>query len=355
MILYRRSGLATGAALLAAPLAAPSLSLAQPAPGRVVFGSWGGATARMWRESFGAPFTAATGIPVTVAELPDPAAAVAAARGRPQHNVALAASFQAAHLATSDLIERLSPDEIPNIRHVPEEHWVRDPQGRLLGMPIYFVYLGVAFNNTLARAADFASWEGLTERKWRGQISVTRPIFLAPYDLSLYARIRGGSEADIQPGVPMLEAVARNSVSSYSSMATLQQQMSRGEVTACAFYSGQIQMLRKAGQREVEMTLPREGGLVLSYVISIPKNAPDKAAALRFLNDAIDPAKQIMAARSGYIPLSTNVTLPPEVIQEIGMTPEEVRARNWSPNWYTIAADIEARMRLADQVLDRAR
>ena len=351
MLLNRRSCFAAAAGLLAAP----SLALSQPAPGRVIFGSWGGATARMWRESFGAPFTSATGIPVTVAEMPDPAAAIAAARGRPQHNAIIAASFQAAHLATSDLIERLTVDEIPNIRHVPEEHWVRDPQGRILGMPIYFVYLGLAFNNTLARAADFASWERLADSKWRGQISVTRPVFLAPYDLSLYAKIRGGDETNIQPGVPLLEAVARNAVSSYSSMATLQQQMSRGEVTACAFYSGQIQMLRKAGQRDVEMTLPREGGLLLSYLVAVPKNAPDKAAALRFINDTIDPAKQITAARSGYIPLSTNVTLPDEVVQEIGMTPEQVRARNWSPNWYTIAADIEARMRLADQILDRAR
>ena len=84
--------------------------------------------------------------------------------------------------------------------------------------------------------------------------------------------------------------------------------------------------------------------------------APARTAMLGALVGAgIDPAKQITAARSGYIPLSTNVTLPDEVVQEIGMTPEQVRARNWSPNWYTIAADIEARMRLADQILDRAR
>ncbi len=351
MVLLRRSCFAAGAGLLATPY----LALAQSGPGRVVMGSWGGSGARMWRETFGAPFTTATGIPVTVAENADPAAAIAAARGRPQHNVIIAASFQAAHLAASDLIDRVTVDEIPNIRHVPEQYWVRDSQGGILGMPIYFIYYGIAFNNTLARASDFASWEALTDRKWSGQLSVTRPIFLAPYDLTLYAKIRGGSEANIQPGVPMLEAVARNATSSYASMASLQQQMSRGEVTACAFYSGQIQMLRKAGQTEVEITLPREGGLILSYLLSVPKNAPDKAAALRFMNDSIDPAKQISAARSGYLPLAENVTLPDEVVQEVGMTAAEVRAKNWSPNWYTIASDIEARMRLADQILDRAR
>jgi putative spermidine/putrescine transport system substrate-binding protein len=350
--MLRRSFLTAGASLIAAPWVAR----AQPAgAGRVIMGSWGGAGARMWRESFGTPFTNATSIPVTVAEVPDPAAAVAAAKGRPQHNVIITASFQAGHLATSDLIERLTIEEIPNIKHVPEQYWVRDAEGRILGLPIYFIYLGVAFNNTLAKASDFSSWEALTDAKWRGQLSVTRPIFLAPYDLTLYAKIRGGSEANIEPGIPMLEAIARNATSSYASMASLQQQMSRGEVTACAFYSGQIQMLRKSGQKEVEMTLPKEGGLVLSYLLTVPKNAPDKEAALRFMNDCIAPEKQISAARSGYLPLATNVSLPDDVVADVGMTAEEVRAKNWSPNWHVIASDIQARMRLTEQILDRAR
>ncbi|MBP0496350.1 extracellular solute-binding protein [Pararoseomonas indoligenes] len=351
MILPRRSVLAAGAALLAAP----SIVRAQSGGGRVVMAAWGGAGAKMWREAFGEPFTKASGIPVTIAEVPDPAAVIAAAQGRPQHNVMLAASFQAAHLAQRGLIEELTEEDLPNLRHVPQQYWVRNLQGRILGMPIYFIYYGIAFNNTLAKASDFPSWEALTDRKWRGQLSLARPIFLGPYDLTLYAKLKGGNEANIQPGIPMLEAVARNAISVYPSMASVQQQLSRGEVTACAFYSGQIQMLRKAGQTEVEHVLPKEGGLVLSYIISVPKNAPDRAAAIRFLNDSVDPAKQVRAARDGYIPLSTNVTLPEDVVREIGMSAEEVRARNWSPDWYTIAADAEGRTRLAEQIADRAR
>jgi putative spermidine/putrescine transport system substrate-binding protein len=354
MILPRRSVLHAGLAGVGM-LAAPTILRAQTSPGRVIMAAWGGAGAKMWREAFGEPFTKSSGIPVTISEVPDPAAVIAAAQGRPQHNVMLSASFQAADLARRGLIEPLSEGDLPNLRHIPQQYWVRDPEGRVLGMPIYFIYYGIAFNNTMAKASDFPSWESLTDRKWRGQLSIARPIFLGPYDLTLYAKLKGGDEANIQPGIPMLEAVARNAVSVYPSMASVQQQLSRGEVTACAFYSGQIQMLRKAGQLEVEHTLPREGGLVLSYIISVPKNAPDKAAAIRFLNESIDPAKQVTAARSGYIPLSTNVTLPEDVVREIGMTAEEVRARNWSPNWYTIAGEAEARTRLAEQIADRAR
>ncbi|WP_204274105.1 hypothetical protein, partial [Enterobacter ludwigii] len=69
----------------------------------------------MWRDVFGKPFTAASNIPVTVAEVADPAAAVAAAQGRPQHNVIIAASFQGASLARRGLIEEFDPAELPNL------------------------------------------------------------------------------------------------------------------------------------------------------------------------------------------------------------------------------------------------
>lgn len=352
MTFPRRSLIAGATALASTPLL---FSRARAAEGKVVMASWGGGGARMWRETFAAPFQQASGIETTVVEVPDPSAAVAAAQGRPQHNAIIAASYQAANLARRGLIEELTEADLPALQHVPQEYWIRNEAGKILGMPIYFIYYGIAFNEGMARASDFASWQGLTDRKWRGQLSITRPLFLAPYDLTLYAKLNGGNEANIQPGVPMLEAVARNAISVYTSMASLQQQLSRGEVTAAPFYSGQIQMLRRAGQSEVNITLPREGGLVLSYILSIPKGSQDKAAALQFLNACVSPEKQISAAQSGYLPLATNVTLPDTLERELGMSMAEVRARNWSPNWYTIAADLEPRIRLAEQIIDRAR
>lgn len=354
MTLHRRTALSlAGASLLSAPFLRSAA--AQQAPGRVVMASWGGGGARMWRETFQAPFTKATGIPAQVAEVPDPAAAVAAAQGRPQHNVIIAASYQAANLARRGLVEELTEADLPNIKYIPQEYWIRNPEGKLLGMPVYFIYYGIAYNTTMAKASDFASWTSLQDPKWRGQLSVTRPLFLGPYDLTLWAKLSGGDESNIEPGIKPLEAVAKNAISVYTSMASLQQQLSLGEVVAAPFYSGQIQMLRAAGQKEVDITLPKEGGLILSYILTIPKGAQDKEAALRFLNESIDPEKQIGAARNGYLPLSNNVTLPADVEKLLGMPMDEVRRRNWAPNWYTIAATLEERMRITEQILDRAR
>ena len=98
----------------------------------------------------------------------------------------------------------------------------------------------------------------------------------------------------------------------------------------------------------------QEGGLVLSYILSVPKGAVDKEAAVAFLNDAIAPEKQIEAARNGYLPLTSGVTLPGDVTKDLGLTMEEVRTRNWAPNWYTIAGDLENRMTLCQKILDQS-
>lgn len=351
MNIDRRSFLGGSALLLSAPSIIPVRAAADE---KIVMASWGGGTAKMWRDIFGRSFTAASSIPVTVAEVPDPSAAVAAAQGRPQHNVIIAASFQGANLAQRGLIETFSEADLPNIKHVPEQYWVRNTEGRLVGMPIYFIYYGIAYNTSMCKASDFDSWKTLADSKWKGKLSVTRPIFMAPYDLTICSKVMGGSEVDINPGVPLLRDIVRNAVSAYTSMASLQQQLAQGEVAAAPFYSSQVQLLRRSGELGVDIAIPKEGGLVLSYVLAVPKGSENRAAAMRFLNDAISPNNQVEAARNAYLPLSTNVTLPDDVSKDYGMSIGDVRGRNWAPNWYSVAGDLESRMRLVQQIGDEA-
>ncbi|TDR90224.1 extracellular solute-binding protein [Enterovirga rhinocerotis] len=327
---------------------------ARASGGRVIMATWGGGSSKRFRETFAGSFTKATGIPVTIAEVPDPAAVIAAAQGRPQHNVIIAASFQAGTLAQKGLLEELTEDEIPNIRKIPEQFWVRNAAGKLIGMPMYFLFYGIAYNTELAKAEDFPSWKVLAEPRWKDKISITRPVFLAPYDLTLYAKLNGGDETNIEPGIPMLRAVAKNAGTAYTSMASLQQQLATGEIVAAPYYSGQIQNLRQAGQTSIAMTLPADGGLALSYMLAVPKGAPDRAAAIRFLNEAIDPQKQLETARSGFLPLTTT-TLPPDIERDLGTTVEKVRQGTWSPNWFTIAEKFEERVRLVERIITEAR
>lgn len=354
MKIGRRSFVLGATAALASPLAAPFIKRASASQGAIVMASWGGAVAKMYQEDFADPFARDTGISATVDAVPEPSAAVASAMGRPQHNVVVATSAQVANLAQRGLIDEFTVDDMPNIRHIPEQYWVRDDSGRILGMPIYFTYYGIAYNANLTNTDELATWDSLTEDRWKGRISINRPIYLSTYDLTLYSKVRGGDENNIDPGIPLLKGIAANAVSMYSSSPTLLQQLSLGEVVAAPFYSQQVQAIRRAGQHEVSITLPKEGGLLLSYLLTVPKGAQDRDTALRFINEAIDPNKQIAASRNGYLPLTDNVTLPDEILKELVLPMEEVRERNWSPNWHVVATHFEDRVRLVEGIVEEA-
>ena len=325
------------------------------APQKVTMAVWGGGGARAWRETFAARFTASTGIPANIVEVADPPATVMAAQGTPQYNVIIASAFQAADLARRGLVEEMSVDAMPELREIPESYWVRDPKGGIVGMPVYFIWYGIVFNTDLAKAADFQSWTSLADPKWQGQLSMIRPNFLASYDMTLFSHIAGGTEADITPGLPLLKALAQNAASVYSSMASLQVQLARGEVTAVPFYNAHVQIMRREGQRNVDIVMPKEGGLAIPYVVLVPKGATDQDAARTFIRAAADPVSQLAAAKYGYLPLNPQAKLPPDLLQEMGMSLEEVRARTWSPNWYTVADHWTERVRLAEKIIDEAR
>lgn len=338
-------------AILSATLLFPASVYAQE---KVVMASWGGGGALTIKRAFGEPFTKATSLPVELMEVPDPSAAIAAAQGRPSFNVAIAASFQAAALARRGLIEELTVDDLPAIKSIPEKYWVKANSGKLVGMPVWFQFYGVAYNTDLAKATEFSSWTSLADKKFRKRISVTRPVFSAPYDLTLFAKINGGDEKNIQPGTELFKAIAGNTLSVYTSMASFQSQLSRGEMTAAPYYSSQVMMTKRAGVKNIDIVIPKEGGLALSYVYVIPKGAKDIDAAKRFINSVVEKDAQLRAAEDGTLPLNPQAVLPEHLVKEIGYSLQEVMDRTYSPDWNVVASHLDERLTLVEKLMDEA-
>ena len=252
-------------------------------------------------------------------------------------------------------IVELTPEDVPNIRQIPEKYWVRTSSGKLAGVPIYFSYLGIAYNTDLAKPTDFTSWKDLAAAKWKDKISISRPVFVAAYDLTLYAKLAGGDENDIKPGIDLLSRIAQNALNVYTSMASVQAQLGRGEVVATPFYSTQVALLRRAGVTNVDITTPKEGGLLLSYVLAIPKGVKNLEGAKQLLNAAIKPDYQLRLAEGGIWPLNPNAKLTPELEKSLGGTLENAMARNYAPNWYTVGKANPERTRLVEEIIEKSR
>lgn len=322
--------------------------------GEIVMGSWGGGASDTWREAAGKPFTEKTGIPIKITDWPDPEPTIRAQKGAQQYNMAVATYFNAASLHKDGLIETFTADDIPALKTTPERYVMKGADGKILGVGVYFQYYGITFNTEMAKASDFESWQALADPKWKGKLAVTRPIYASTYDMILFAKIKGGDENNIEPGLPLFKALAGNSLAVYNSMAQMNTLLSRGEIAAGPYYSTRIWGLKRGGAKNVDIVLPKEGGLMLPYMLIVPKGAKNLDAAKAFLNFATDPATQLrMLDKSGYIPLNTKAELSETQVQEIGMPLPALMDRLYQPDWNVVAAKQEERIAIVEQIVSK--
>ena len=332
-------------------LAAHAPDVSAQAKERVRLAVWGGGSGKLYKDMFAADFTAKTGYEIDIVEVPSPTAAIMATNGSPDFNAAIASSYEAAELAAKGFLTDFNEAELPAIKQYPNDLRLMTPKGdRFAGMPVYFIYYGIAYNKDNAKAEDFQSWKALTDPKWKGQIGVTRAVYLAPYDLTLFAYLNGGSEKNLEPGVPMLEAMVRNALTVYSSMGNFNSMIARGELTAAPYYS----ILKRQGldkKVSFDVILPKEGGLMLPYTMVQPKNSKGNKAVLAWLNYLGSAEAQERASEFLFYPLNPNAKASPKLLALEGMTMEELKKRLFKPDWNIVAANHEATVRRVEKII----
>ena len=268
---------------------------------------WGGGGANTWREAFIKQFSPGNGSTIKMVEVPNPAGALRSPAAAGQYSLALVTYFEAIALSNAGLIESFDDKQLPGIADVDPKYLTRDKAGRHVGLPVYFTYYGIAYNTDLAKAEDFASWQGLADPKWKGKLSLTRPVYLAPYDAVIMAKAMGGSEKDIGPGFAALKKIAPGVVEWPTTFARMGQFL-QDETAAMGFYSA-------ASAAEME-----KRGIPVKHVVAKPllftgtaigimKNAPNPEGARVFLNWWISKEVQAYRAeRYGNVVMNTEVT-----------------------------------------------
>lgn len=338
---------------LAASVAGGGSAHAQ-SKGKVVAVTWGGGVGRTWREAFAKPFQARSGIPVTIGEAPDPTAQVRAQAASPQYNVFSATYADAVNLYHDGLVETLDVATIPGVEGTQPKYRLAAPDGRLLGIPLYFTYYGIAVNTDIVKPGDITSWKDLAHPRWKGRIAHARPVYASIYDLTACAYAEGGDERKVDPGVELFRKIAANALTAFSSLAQANQLLSRGEVAAAPFFASRVWAM-KADGLPVDMIIPKEGALMLPYMGMIPKATFDQDAAKAFLSSALEPTPQSeITELAGYHSLVTSAKLSPEHEKRVGMPLDQLKARLIQPDWFVLAEQHEKRVNLVEQVIAAA-
>lgn len=325
------------------------------AAGKIVIATWGGGVGDTWREAFGKPFAALSGAPVTVNEVADPSAQIRAQAGAPQYNAFVGTFSDAVILHRDGLIETFDPADFPSVAATLPGYRMTAADGRLLGVPVYLQYYAIAVNTDLVKPGTLTSWKDLAAPRWKGQIAITRPVYASIYDLTVCAYAEGGNERNIEPGLDLFKRIAANAKTVYSSMAQINQLLSRGEVAAAPYYATRIWAMKKQGL-PVDVIIPKEGALINPYIAMVPKGTFDLALARRFLGFLTTPEPQSrMTDLTGYLPLSSTATLSPAQEKMLGMPLDALKAKLIQPDWTVIAEQQQRRADIVEQLTAAAR
>lgn len=342
MLLNRRRLIAGGAAALAAPAVITRQAFAQ-GKGEIIQCNFGGGVADAFRKSYGELFTKETGIPFKIVEVPSTETALMSNASSQIYNSSYHSYSGAMKLNKMGVTETLKLADFPALKDVPKAMLPMLDSEHIAGIPIQFIFYGLCYNTDFSKKADFTSWKALADRKWKGQVTLTKPVFASLYDVPWYAHMLTGDQKQLDAGIKQYKAVSDNALTAYTSMAQNQQLLQRGDAVASAYYSSQVWILKQEGATNVECAIPDEGALMIPYVFVIPKNAPHMGAALEFAKFAATAAPQERNfAASGYIPLNSTAKIDDDLlVKRLGYTREEIIKKTYNPDWAYIESTRE--------------
>ncbi len=306
-------------ALLGAGLAAGAFSGMRPAAaagGRVVVGTWGGDYEKFLENYIAKPLVEPKGIEVVYDTANDTARRtklLAEARlPRGTMDVAALSSPGSFQMWQNGVLEELDESKIPNLKHV-----LPDLRTKYSAPHIWSGRI-ILYNPKIITAAP-TSYADLWSQAHTGKVGVIDIQYLTTIELA--AMISGGNLSNYEPGKAKLLELKTLGIKIYPTNEAMAQALQTGECAMCIMWKARGIMWQNAGV-PVEIAAPKEG--IVAYVsdFSVPKNAPNKAAAYAYIDAMLEPPPQIDFAKNmGYNPSADDVTLPPDLEKRIAFAP----------------------------------
>ncbi|HVC63129.1 MAG TPA: extracellular solute-binding protein [Acetobacteraceae bacterium] len=308
LILPRRTLLA-GTALLAAPAI---LSRRSQAAEQCIVGTWGGDYARLLRENIDDPILKPEGVNV-IQDIGDENPRVSklyAQKRLPRgtDDIACVGALNGYRVTGAGLVEDLDEKQVPNLKHV-------DPN---LRMPAFVpqIYSAQVLVYNPDRVKDPPQSLGdLLDSKWHGKIGMVSTV--AQWVIMAASLLESGTTTDFDKAKAFMLKLNANGLRLYAETDALAPAFKSGEIDVGVIWLARTFMWQNAGF-PVKGAFPKEGAILYVSGMVLPKNAPDKDAAYKYMNALLEPsAQQGFAAHMGYLPTVNNAPLSGKVGQQL--------------------------------------
>ncbi len=203
----------------------------------------------------------------------------------------------------------------------------RMPDNKAVGMGI--VATGLAYNAELFAEKGWAaptSWRDLADPKYRGMVAI--PPITNGYGLHaliMAAKLNGGGETDIEPGLEMFENEIDQNVLAYEpSSGKMSELFQNGEIALSVWGSGRLKSLADTGFPGA-FAYPDEGAvnLLIAACPVVDSDVPELAQD--FLKFMVSPEmQQYFAVEKGWGPVNRNTELTAEQAGALPVGPERV-------------------------------
>ena len=327
-----RRNLMTTALSLGAMQLFPGISQAQAK--RIVFATFTGSWEEAHRDVLVPAYRKATSNAEIVLDpmlSVDQIAKVTAARANPPIDVMLHDPGPALVAVGSDLTEPYPVDKSAYYKDLIAE--AQDPNGPAG----FFQVVGLTYNPDKIKTPP-TSWADLWKSEYKGKVGITNlNSTLGTGWLVEIARMRGGSEGNVDAGFkaieelkPNLAAVAANP----GQLATLYQQ---GQIDIGPGNFNAIQILKARGV-PVEFAAPKEGAIAFKTTIHIVKNSPNKELAAKLIESSLAPEVQAKLMDAPYliVPTNTKVKIGGEVAKVLAKDHDDMKKKFVFQDWKKI-------------------
>jgi putative spermidine/putrescine transport system substrate-binding protein len=294
-------------------LAAPALLTRRTAAAEsCVVGTWGGDYARLLRENIDDPILKPVGVDV-VQDVGDeaPRYAKLVAQHNLPHGTQDISCFGAVNgyrANAANLVEVLDETKVPNLKHVM-------PELRMPGfVPHIYSAQVIVYNPTNVPNPPHSFGE-LLDPKWKGKIGMVSTV--AQWVLAGASLFETGTTSDFEKAKAFMLKLNGNGLRLYPETDALAPAFKSGEIDVGVIWLARAFMWQNAGF-PVKGAFPKEGAILYVSGMVMPKNAPNKDAAYKYMNALLEPsAQQGFAAHMGYLPTVDNAPLSGKVGEQL--------------------------------------
>ncbi len=292
----------------------PLLSRTAAAEGTVVVAAWGGDYANLLHDNVDVPLMAPQQIAVTqdIGDEDPRVAKLYAQRRLPRgaDDVDCLQAIRGHEVGDAGLVETITEAEVPNLAHVLPN----------LKSPVYVPHIWSAqvfiYNPDKVKEPP-KTFNDLLDPKYKGRVGLGAGNYFYVMMGAALAATGDVNKVDADETKALAMKLNANGLRLYPTTDSIGAGIKSGEIDVGIMWLARVVMWQNAGI-PVKAMFPTEGAVLYVSGMVVPKNAPNKADAYKYLNAMLEPSAQTkFAERMGYFPTVNNCPLTGKIAEQL--------------------------------------